>query len=71
VGFWFGWIKLCPNHHQPTTVLLDSDKRITRKEVQQLAWHNFACIVKKTGTEKLLPKPFLSRMIKAYQDNDQ
>jgi TatD DNase family protein len=43
---------------------------LSRKDVRRLAWQNFATIVRKTNTRKLLPEPLVAKMTDASQETD-
>jgi len=42
---------------------------LNRKDIRRLAWQNLWTIVKKTNTQKLLPEPFLARLMSSRQKN--
>ena len=42
-----------------------------RRNVRRLAWQNLAAIVQKTNTHKLLPEPFVAKMIDVCREIDQ
>jgi TatD DNase family protein len=44
---------------------------LSRKDIRRLAWQNFATIVQKTNTHKLLPRSLVAKMTEACHETDR